>query len=198
MNPQPARTKTLAATMWPAGTEAGLNAMRAGLLALVGSLLVAVSAQVQVPMYPVPMTMQPFAVIMIGAAYGSRLGAATLLLYMAEGALGLPVFAGMKGGAAVLMGPTAGYIVGFVLAAGAVGWLAERGWDRNVFATIAAMTIGMALIYIPGVAWLAALIGAEKAIAAGMLPFLIGDAVKIALAAVVLPGAWWLIGRSRG
>ena len=184
--------------MWPAGTEAGLNAMRAGLLALVGSLLVAVSAQVQVPMYPVPMTMQPFAVIMIGAAYGSRLGAATLLLYMAEGALGLPVFAGMKGGAAVLMGPTAGYIVGFVLAAGAVGWLAERGWDRNVFATIAAMTIGMALIYIPGVAWLAALIGAEKAIAAGMLPFLIGDAVKIALAAVVLPGAWWLIGRSRG
>ena len=198
MNPQPARTKTLAATMWPAGTEAGLNAMRAGLLALVGSLLVAVSAQVQVPMYPVPMTMQPFAVIMIGSAYGSRLGAATLLLYMAEGALGLPVFAGMKGGAAVLMGPTAGYIVGFVLAAGAVGWLAERGWDRNVFATIAAMTIGMALIYIPGVAWLAALIGAEKAIAAGMLPFLIGDAVKIALAAVVLPGAWWLIGRSRG
>lgn len=198
MKPHRARPKTLAATMWPAGTEAGAIAMRAGLLALVGSLLVAVSAQIQVPMYPVPMTMQPFAVIVIGAAYGARLGAATLLLYMAEGALGLPVFAGMKGGAVVLAGPTAGYIVGFVLAAGAIGWLAERGWDRNVLATVAAMTIGMALIYIPGVAWLATLIGTQKAVAAGMLPFLIGDAVKIALAALVLPGAWWLIGRARG
>jgi biotin transport system substrate-specific component len=193
---KPQKAATLAATVWPA--RSGFHAMRAGLLALVGSLLVAVSAQIQVPMYPVPMTMQPFAVIVIGAAYGARLGAATLLLYMAEGALGLPVFAGMKGGAAVLAGPTAGYIVGFVLAAGAVGWLAERGWDRNVFATAAAMTIGMALIYIPGVAWLAGLIGTQKAIAAGMLPFLIGDGVKIALAALALPGAWWLVGRGRG
>lgn len=198
MKPHRARTKTLAATMWPARSEAGADAMRAVLLALVGSLLVAVSAQIQVPMYPVPMTMQPFAVLAIGAAYGARLGAATLLLYMAEGALGLPVFAGMKGGAAMLVGPTAGYIVGFVLAAGAVGWLAERRWDRNVLSTIAAMTIGMALIYIPGVGWLAGLIGTEKAIAAGMVPFLVGDAVKIALAALALPGAWWLIGRGRG
>lgn len=196
MKPRYAETKTLAAAVWPAGT--GFNAMRAALLAMVGSLLVAVSAQIHVPMYPVPMTMQPFAVIVIGAAFGARLGAAALLLYMAEGALGLPVFAGMKGGAAVLAGPTAGYIVGFVLAAGAVGRLAERGWDRNVFATVAAMTIGMALIYLPGVAWLAALIGTEKAIAAGMLPFLVGDAVKIALGALVLPGAWWLMGRARG
>ena len=192
-----ARTKTLAAAVWPTGSEAGFRAMRAVLLALVGSALVAISAQIQVPMYPVPMTMQPFAVIVIGAAFGARLGAATLLVYMAEGALGLPVFAGLKGGAAMLTGPTAGYIVGFVLASGAVGWLAERGWDRNIVTTVAAMTIGMALIYLPGVAWLASLIGTEKAIAAGMMPFLVGDAVKIALAALVLPGAWWLIGRSR-
>ena len=192
-----ARTKTLAAAVWPTGSEAGFRAMRAVLLAVVGSALVAISAQIQVPMYPVPMTMQPFAVIVIGAAFGARLGAATLLLYMAEGALGLPVFAGLKGGAAMLTGPTAGYIVGFVLASGAVGWLAERGWDRNIVTTVAAMTIGMALIYLPGVAWLASLIGTEKAIAAGMMPFLVGDAVKIALAALVLPGAWWLIGRSR-
>ncbi len=191
-------TKTLAATVWPARAEAGVNALRAVLLALVGSALVAISAQIHVPMYPVPMTMQPFAVIVIGAAYGARLGFATLVLYIAEGALGLPVFAGMKGGAIHLSGPTAGYIFGFALAAGAVGWLAERGWDRNILSTIVAMTIGMALIYIPGVAWLAALIGTEKAIAAGMMPFLIGDAVKIALAALVLPGAWWLIGRARG
>ncbi len=207
MTPLKVRTKTLAAAVWPAASDAGFRAMRAVLLALVGGALVAISAQIQVPMYPVPMTMQPFAVIVIGAAFGARLGAATLLLYVAEGALGLPVFAGMKGGAAVLMGPTAGYIVGFVLAAGAVGWLAERNWDRNVFATIAAMTIGMALIYIPGVAWLAHWIAAAKNIAlgpaaeaaflTGAWPFLIGDAVKIALAALVLPGAWWLIGRSR-
>lgn len=196
MKPNRATTKTLAAAIWPAASETGLRAMRAVLLALVASLLVAVSAQLQVPMYPVPMTMQPFAVIVIGAAYGSRLGFATLLLYIAEGALGLPVFAGMKGGTGHLVGPTAGYIVGFALAAGAVGWLAERSWDRSILTTIAAMTIGMALIYIPGVAWLASLIGTEKAIAAGMLPFLIGDAVKIALAALVLPGAWFLLGRA--
>jgi biotin transport system substrate-specific component len=196
MKPIHAKTKTLAAVIWPAADEAGLRAMRAVLLALVGSLLVAISAQVQVPMYPVPMTMQPFAVIVIGAAYGARLGFATLLLYIAEGALGLPVFAGMKGGPAVLVGPTAGYIFGFALAAGVVGELAERRWDRSILTTVAAMTIGMALIYLPGVVWLALLIGTEKAIAAGMLPFLIGDAVKIALAALVLPGAWALLGRA--
>jgi biotin transport system substrate-specific component len=191
-----ARTKTLAGALWPAASEIGYRAMRAVLLALVGSLLVAVSAQIQVPMYPVPMTMQPFAVLVIGAAYGSRLGFATLALYIAEGALGLPVFAGLKGGPAVLVGPTAGYIAGFALAAGAVGWLAERGWDRTIATTIAAMTIGMALIYIPGVVWLASLIGVEKAILAGMLPFVYGDAVKIALAALVLPGAWLMVGRA--
>ncbi len=198
MNPHRARTKTLAATMWPTGSETGFNAMRAVLLALVGSLLVALSAQVQVPMYPVPMTMQPFAVIVIGAAYGARLGFATMLLYIAEGAIGLPVFAGMKGGVAILVGPTGGYIVGFALAAGVVGWLAQRGWDRNVFATAAAMAIGMIVLYAPGVAWLASLIGVQKAIAAGLLPFLVGDAVKIVLGAIVLPGAWWLVGRLRG
>ncbi len=204
MNPK-AKTKTLAAAIWPATDEAGLRTMRAVLLALLGSLLVAVSAQLQVPMYPVPMTMQPFAVIVIGAAYGARLGFATLLLYIAEGALGLPVFAGMKGGAIHLAGPTAGYIFGFALAAGAVGWLAERRWDRSVLMTIVAMTIGMALIYIPGLAWLTHWLGLEKgmpfanaaetALATGAMKFLIGDAVKILLAALVLPGAWWLIGR---
>jgi biotin transport system substrate-specific component len=198
MTPQHAKTKTLAATMWPAGSEAGFNAMRAGLLALVGSLLVAVSAQFQVPMVPVPMTMQSFAVLVIGAAYGARLGAATLLLYMAEGAIGLPVFAGMKGGAAHLVGPTGGYIVGFVLAAGVVGWLAERGWDRSVVWTTIAMLIGKVFIFVPGVLWLGAVIGMEKAIGAGLVPFIPGIFLKVALAVAVLPGAWWLIGRKRG
>jgi biotin transport system substrate-specific component len=195
MKPLHARPKTLVATMWPAGSEAGFNAMRAGLLALVGSLLVAVSAQFQVPMVPVPMTMQSFAVLVIGAAYGARLGAATLLLYMAEGALGLPVFAGMKGGAAHLVGPTGGYIVGFVLAASVVGGLAERGWDRSVVWTTLAMLIGKVFIFVPGVLWLGALIGMEKALSLGFVPFVPGIFLKVALAVAVLPGAWWLIGR---
>jgi biotin transport system substrate-specific component len=198
MKPYRARTKTLAATMWPAGSEVGVNAMRAALLALVGSLLVAVSAQFQVPMVPVPMTMQSFAVLVIGAAYGARLGAATLLLYMAEGALGLPVFAGMKGGAQHLVGPTGGYIVGFVLAAGVVGWFAERGWDRGVVRTAIAMLIGKVFIFVPGVLWLGAVIGMEKAVGAGLTPFIPGIFLKVALAVAVLPGAWWLIGRKRG
>ena len=198
MKPHTARAKTLAAAVWPDGSETGFNAMRAGLLALVGSLLVAVSAQFQVPMVPVPMTMQSFAVLVIGAAYGARLGAATLLLYMAEGALGLPVFAGMKGGAHHLVGPTGGYIVGFVLAAGVVGWLAERGWDRGVVKTTLAMLIGKVFIFVPGVLWLGVVIGMEKAIGAGLVPFIPGIVLKVALAVAVLPGAWWLIGRKRG
>ena len=195
MKPNRARTKTLAAAIWPAGSETGLRAMRAVLLALVGSLLVAVSAQFQVPMVPVPMTMQSFAVLVIGAAYGARLGAATLLLYMAEGALGLPVFAGMKGGAAHLVGPTGGYIAGFVLAAGAVGWLAERGWDRSVVWTTAAMLIGKVFIFVPGMLWLGGVIGMDKAIAGGLVPFIPGIFLKVALAVAVLPGAWVLLGR---
>ena len=195
MTPPKTRTKTLAATVWPIGTETAFNALRAGLLALVGSLLVAVSAQFYVPMVPVPMTMQSFAVLVIGAAYGARLGAATLLLYMAEGALGLPVFAGMKGGAVHLLGPTGGYIVGFVLAGVVVGWLAERGWDRSVVWTTLAMLIGKVFIFVPGVLWLGAVIGMDKAIGAGFVPFIPGIFLKVALAVAVLPGAWWLIGR---
>lgn len=198
MKPYRARIKTLAATLWPAGDETAINAMRAGLLALIGSLLVAVSAQFQVPMVPVPMTMQSFAVLVIGAAYGAKLGAATLLLYMAEGALGLPVFAGMKGGAAHLVGPTGGYIVGFVLAAGVVGWLAERGWDRSIVWTTFAMLIGKVFIFVPGVLWLGAVIGMDKAVSAGLVPFIPGIFLKVALAVAVMPGAWWLLRRKSG
>lgn len=198
MNTNKPATKTIAATLWPVADEGGMRAMRAVLLALVGSLLVAVSAQVQVPMYPVPMTMQSFAVLVIGAAYGARLGFATLLLYLAEGAVGLPVFAGMKGGAAHLLGPTGGYLVGFALAAAAVGWLADRGWDRSLLRTTAAMLVGKLLIFVPGILWLGSLIGFGKAIDLGLVPFVPGIVLKTALAVAVLPGAWWLIGRRRG
>jgi len=195
MTTEAVRTQTLADTLWPAQSEAGYRALRAGLLALVGSLLIAVSAQFQVPMYPVPMTMQSFAVLVIGMAYGAKLGFATVLLYLAEGAIGLPVFAGMKGGAPHLLGPTGGYLAGFALSALLVGWLAERGWDRSLLRTFAAMMAGKVVIFALGIGWLATLIGTEKAIAAGFVPFIPGIILKVALAMAVLPGAWKLVGR---
>jgi biotin transport system substrate-specific component len=166
------------------------------LLALAGTLALAISAKVQVPFWPVPMTMQTFVVLLIGAAYGWRLGAATVLFYLAQGAAGLPVFAA-GGGIAYLAGPTGGFLAGFVLAAAAVGFLAERGFDRRAGTTVLAMLAGMAVIYACGVAWLATLTGLQTAVAKGMVPFLLADAVKIALAAAVLPLAWRAVGRRR-
>lgn len=183
---------TLIGTLWPARANA---AARWVLLIIVGSLFVAASAQIQVPMWPVPMTMQTFAVLLVGAAYGSRLGAVTMLAYLAEGAAGFPVFAGFSGGIAVLQGPTAGYIIGFILAAGATGWLAERRWDRNVVTTALSMFIGNILIYVPGLIVLAGFVGADKVFEYGLTPFIAGDALKLALAAVLLPAAWRILGQ---
>ena len=185
---------TLSAVLWP--DRAASRVLRAVVLMVAGSLLLTLSAKVQVPFWPVPMTMQTFAVLVIGMAFGWRLGAATVLLYLAEGAVGLPVFS-KGGGFAYLAGPTGGYLIGFVVAAALVGWLAERGWDRAPLRTLVAMFLGIAVIYLFGVAWLTTLIGFEKAIAAGVVPFLAADAFKIVLAAAVLPMAWKLVG-SRG
>ena len=203
---------TLAAALWPAAGDGAESrrVLRSFVLAICGSLFVAVAAQVQVPLKPVPVTGQTFAVLVVGMVFGMRLGAATLMLYLAEGAVGLPVFAGLSGGYAVIAGPTGGYIIGFVMAAGVVGYLAERGWDRSVVWTALAMLIGNMLIYIPGVPWLAmfyagpgaayvAAAGAETAfgaaINAGVIPFMLGDALKLALAAALLPAAWKLLRR---
>ena len=156
-------------------------------------------AKIQVPFYPVPVSMGTFAVLAIGMAYGPRLGAVTVLLYLAEGAAGLPVFANTpeRGiGLAYMVGPTGGYLVGYVLAAAAVGGLAERGWDRNVFTAAAAMLVGNALIYIPGLFWLGVLFGWDKPILAwGLTPFVLGDLLKLALVAAGLPLAWKLLAR---
>lgn len=164
------------------------------ILAIAGSLALWASAKLQVPFYPVPMTMQTFVVLVIGMAYGWRLGAATVLLYLAEGAAGLPVFAGTpeKGiGLAYMVGPTGGYLLGFVLSAALVGWLAQHGWGRNLATTFAAMALGTAMILGIGVLWLGAVLGWDKPILEfGLYPFLPGAAFKIALAAVVLPLAW--------
>ena len=183
---------TLINAIWPRETG---GVLRLVLLAIVGSALMAVSAKVQVPMWPVPMTMQTFAVLVIGMAYGARLAGATLLLYLAEGAMGLPVFAS-GAGMAYMAGPTGGYLLGFLIAAVLVGWLAERGWDRNVALTFLANLTGTAIIFAFGVAWLSTIMGGtEKAIAAGFQPFIVGAIVKIALAAAVLPLIWKLLPR---
>ncbi len=196
---------TLASVLWPRRDAQRL--LRPALLAVLGSLLVAVSAQIEVPLWPVPITGQTFAVLVIGMAYGARLGAVTLALYLAEGAAGLPVFAGFAAGPAVLMGPTGGYLLGFVLAAGLIGHLAERGWDRGPLTTALAMLIGNAVIYLPGLAWLAVFLASAKSLAmdaafkvslsAGLTPFLLGDALKLALAAAALPLAWKLLAKGR-
>ncbi len=169
-------------------------------LVLGGSALIAVAAQITVPMIPVPMTLQTLAVLLVGLTFGARLGAITLIAYLAEGAMGLPVFAGGKAGIATLTGPTGGYLFGFVAAAFVAGWLAERGWDRSVPFTALAMALGNVVLYVPGLLQLQLLSGADWAQvwAWGAAPFLIGDALKLVIAALAVPGAWALLGRRAG
>lgn len=171
-------------------------------LVVLGIVALAVAAKVKVPMWPVPITLGTFAVLTIGAAYGARLGLMTILGYMLVGAMGFDVFAGSSAEAAGLtymMGGTGGYLVGYVAATLALGLLARAGWDRSAPKMAGAMLIGNALIYVPGLIWLGLLYGWDKPILAwGLTPFLVGDAVKLALAALILPAAWRLVGRARG
>ena len=189
---------TIASVLWSANGQ--VKAVRLAVLAVLGTLLLTLSAKLHVPFYPVPMTFQTLVVLGLGMAYGWRLGAATVALYLLQGALGLPVFSGTpeKGiGLAYLLGPTGGYLFGFFLAAGVCGWLAERGWDRSVITTALAMLIGNVIIYVPGLQWLGGLFGWDKPILEwGLTPFILGDAIKLALAAALMPLAWKLLRRS--
>jgi biotin transport system substrate-specific component len=180
------------------------TALRVKQVALVvfGIVALAVAAKIKVPMWPVPITMGTFAVLTIGAAYGPRLGLATILGYMIVGARGFDVFAGSsaeKFGLEYMMGGTGGYLVGYVLATLALGTLARAGWDRSMPKMAGAMLLGNALIYVPGLIWLGMLYGWDKPILQwGLTPFLIGDAIKLALAAVLLPAVWKMVGKARG
>ncbi len=170
------------------------------MLTFLGSWFVALLAQISIPLgfTPVPITGQTLGVLLVGSLLGTRLGTLALLLYVAQGAIGLPFFADGNSGVQVLSGSTAGYIYGFVLAAALTGWLAERGWDRKVSTTVLSMVLGTVLIYVPGVIWLAGFVGGlEEAVVLGVLPFLLGAAIKIAVAAGVLPGAWKLLGSEK-
>lgn len=154
---------------------------------VIGSLFLALSSYIEVPMVPVPVTMQTFAVALVGALYGWRLGGITITAWLVEGALGLPVLAGGAAGAHHFVGPTGGYLFAFPLAGMVMGWLAERGWDgHRVGLAFVAMLLSNATCLILGAAWLATLIGLEQAIMAGVVPFLIGAVLKAALGAMTL------------
>ena len=186
---------TMASVLFSGSTTGKqLTFLRQITLAIVGSLLIALASKIQIPFYPVPMTLQTLMVLTIGMAYGWRLAVATLVLYLLEGAVGFPVFSGTpeKGiGFSYMLGGTGGYLIGYVFAAGCCGWLAERGWGRNPLTTATAMLIGNVLIYVPGLLWLGSLYGWDKPILAwGFTPFVLGDLIKIALASCLMPVIW--------
>lgn len=171
--------------------------LQSTLLVVAGSLLIAGAAQIQIPLpfSPVPITLQTLAVLLIGATLGAKRGALSVALYLAEGSLGLPFFAGGTAGIASLLGPRGGYLVGFVAAAGLVGWLIERGAGRTFARAVGAFALGQLVIYALGVSWLAQFLGLNQAILAGVVPFLVGDALKIAVAASTLPFAAKALGK---
>lgn len=168
-------------------------------LVLGGSFFIALSAQIAIPLpfSPVPITGQTFAVLVAGMLLGRWRGTAAVLAYLAEGFLGLPVFAGGAAGIAKIAGATGGYLVSFVPAAFLVGYLAEKGWGRKIFTTFLAMILGNVIIFGFGALWLARFVGPDQALSMGILPFLAGDVVKIGLATFALPGAWKLLSEKK-
>jgi biotin transport system substrate-specific component len=203
--------RPLAEALWPrhwlGDTPAG-NAIRFAVLALVGTGILALSAKISVLTVPVPITLQTLAIMALSAAYGRRLAVATVVLYLAEGLVGIPVFAyGAGAGPAYLAGTTGGFLIGFVALAYIVGWAADRGWDRSVVKLFLAMVAAEAIVFVLGFAWLAwgALlsgevwggIGAELAWSLGIQPFILADVVKIALASFGVAAGWELVERWR-
>jgi biotin transport system substrate-specific component len=189
---KPAQSTALCQAIVPRVGLAADTALIVGFAALT-----ALAAQVRLPLpfTPVPVTGQTFAVLLCGAALGSRRGAAAQLLYLALGCIGLPVFTG--GGRGLPIGPTGGYILGFIAVAWVVGRLVERGWDRRLRTALPAMALGNAVLYLFGLPWLALCVGGPpaKVLALGLWPFLPGDLLKLALAAGLLPSAWSLVRR---
>lgn len=184
---------TLAPTIYTRTFPRVADWLRDLTLIILGTLFVAALAQLKIPLpfTPVPLTGQTFAVLLAGAVLGSKRGAASMVLYVVLGALGLPVFAGGAAGMSYLSGATLGYLIGFVLAAYVIGLLAEQGLERNVRTSLIPFLVGTVLIYTCGVVWLAILLGSfGKAVTAGILPFLPGDAIKLVVASLALPAIW--------
>jgi biotin transport system substrate-specific component len=194
MNPH---SPTLAVHLWP--TESSI--LRTIALIVLGCALLWVSAKIKVPFWPVPMTLQTFAVMGLAAAYGSRLGVATVVAYLAAGAAGLPVFTNTPpeiAGPVYLLGPTGGFLIGFVAAAFIVGYAADRHWDRSVPKLLAAMLVADVAVFGLGLAWLGLAVPALgfsfSLLEAGLFPFVLGDLLKILIAALAVPAAWRLLG----
>ncbi len=175
--------------------------VKQAVLVVLGIAALAIAAKIRVPMWPVPITMGTFAVLTIGTAYGARLGLVTMLGYLLIGALGFDVFAGSsaeKYGLTYMMGGTGGYLIGYLLATVLLGALAARGWDRSVGKLALALVLANVVIYVPGLLWLGQLFGWDKPILEwGLTPFLLGDAIKLALAALLIPAVWKLVGNAR-
>ncbi|MBJ7243491.1 MAG: biotin transporter BioY [Solirubrobacteraceae bacterium] len=196
-----ARYGTIVDRVIPHSGTRSTEIVRDLVLVLCGTALVSGLAQVSIPWYPVPFTGQTLAVLLVGGLLGSRKGALALFLYFIIGALGAPIFSDQSSGWEIISGATGGYIIGFIVAAAAVGWLAERGADRSVVAMIGALLLGNFLIYAFGVPWLASwdpagdgvAFGWTEAYKAGVQPFILGDLVKLAFAAALLPGGWALL-----
>ncbi|HET9067135.1 MAG TPA: biotin transporter BioY [Amaricoccus sp.] len=208
-----ASRNVLTEALWPA-EGAGLWVKR-GVLVVLGIAALTLAAQVKVPVWPSPVLMNlgTFAVLTIAAAYGPRLGLATMAGWLMIGALGFDVFQSStaeNAGLAYMAGPTGGYLLGYLFATLALGLAARRGWDRSVGGMAAALFAGNVLIYVPGLLWLGYLIAGglfdpakyasawDQTLAWGLTPFLVGDALKLALAAVLVPGLWKLVGSARG
>jgi biotin transport system substrate-specific component len=176
----------LRSVLWPQGKEY-FNKI---LLVLSGVLLLTFASQLSVPLVPVPLTFQSSAVILIGMTYGARYGSAIVLSYLAAGFLGAPVFANFGFGPATFLGPTGGYLLGFVPAVYAAGWLAEHGFARNVFTSFVASVLSVSFIFFFGAAFLAKFIGWQQAIALGVMPFMAFEPVKLAVVALLVPRLW--------
>jgi biotin transport system substrate-specific component len=194
------RGLTIADFLVPIRLGERLNArVRDVALVFAGAFFIFLTSKVVIPVAgsPVPITGQTFGVLLVGGALGLRRGAAGVALYVLLGVVGLPFFAEGKGGLTVIWGATGGYLIGFIVAGAVVGRLAELGWDRKIGGALGAMLVGSALIYAIGLPWLKVVTGltVEETIAQGLTPFLIGDAIKIILAAVLFPAAWWVVGR---
>jgi len=189
MNPQAA---TLRLAVFP---HAGL--LTDALLVLAGTGLIAAAAQITIklPFTPVPITGQTFAVLLVGASLGAVRGVASTSLYLWLGVAGAPIYADGRHGWEVITGASGGYIVGFVVAAAVTGWLAEQRWDRRFSSSVAAMLTGNVIIYLVGLAWLAAVLdtGLEETLELGLYPFVPGDIFKLYLAGALLPAAWWVV-----
>jgi biotin transport system substrate-specific component len=191
----PSNATSLAVAVWP---ESVNRAVQSVVLVVAGTAILAISAKIQVPFWSVPMTLQTLAVMAIAAAYGSNLAVATVIAYIAEGLAGIPVFAGAAAGPAYVLGPTGGFLLAFVVGAAIVGFAADRGDSRSFVKLAIAMIVADVVIFALGLLWLGAAIPkvgySARLLEIGLYPFVLGDLLKIALAALAIPAAWGLVG----